>query len=113
MVFPARISVHRGALIIGYTENYVRDGEESRSVFFLHVGSEPKHPGFGKLTVLATLLLTKNKPQIGRMDRRSIIYFILLLSGDIEVNLGPVVTRQAAARLRELQLFSETKNPSG
>ena len=60
----------------------------------------------------------KNLPPNGRINRGSLILLCLLLSGDVEINPGPVYTRRMARKAmeKEQQQMASTKpdeSPSG
>ena len=79
------------------TERYVVEKKDSHNEFYLHNGTNTKHLGFGKVAVHLTLTSNpkrKNKSPAGRLDRRTIILLFLLLSGDVEINPGPLPIQQ-------------------
>ena len=79
------------------TERYVLEKKDSHNEFYLHNGTQSKPLGFGKVAVHLTLTSNpkrKNKTPAGRLDRRTIILLFLLLSGDVELNPGPLDTKQ-------------------
>lgn len=91
------------------TERSQHENMEYHSDFYLHNGSATKHPGYGSATIHSTLTSNpgrKNKPPTGKMNRRSMIFLFLLLSGDIEVNPGPVTTRRMARVAAEQSVAS-------
>ena len=79
------------------TERYVLEKKDSHNVFYLHNGTGSRHLGFGKVAVHLTLTSNpkrKNKSPAGKLDRRAIILLFLLLSGDVELNPGPLTQKQ-------------------
>ena len=79
------------------TERYVLEKKDSHNEFYLHTGTQSKPLGFGKVAVHLTLTSNpkrKNKSPAGRLDRRTIILLFLLLSGDVELNPGPLTKNQ-------------------
>ena len=78
-------------------DRYVLEKKDSHNEFYLHNGTNTKHLGFGKVAVHLTLTSNpkrKNKSPAGKLDRRAIILLFLLLSGDVELNPGPLTKRQ-------------------
>ena len=85
------------------TERYVLEKKDSHNEFYLHNATNTKHLGFGKVAVHLTLTSNpkrKNTSPAGKLDRRTIILLFLLLSGDVELNPGPLT--------KEQQLSSQT-----
>ena len=85
------------------SERYVLEKKDSHNEFYLHNGTGAKHLGFGKVAIHTTLTSNpkrKNKDPAGRLDRRTIILLFLMLSGDVELNPGPLT--------KEQQLSSQT-----
>ena len=84
-------------------DRYVLEKKDSHNEFYLHNGTNTKPLGFGKVAVHLTLTSNpkrKNKSPAGKLDRRAIILLFLLLSGDVELNPGPLT--------KEQQLSSQT-----
>ncbi|KAK1888434.1 Replicase polyprotein [Dissostichus eleginoides] len=78
----------------------------THSDFYLLHGCEKKHLAVGTASIHALLTanpVRKNLPPSGRLDRRTMIILVLLLSGDIQLNPGPVWTRTQARSLAAVQ----------
>ncbi|XP_061835783.1 uncharacterized protein [Nerophis lumbriciformis] len=76
--------------------------EDDHCDFYLVGKSSAKHPGFGGNVIHSCLTADRNrrnKSLTGRIDRRSTIFLLLLLSGETELNPGPVTTRLMLSRL--------------
>ena len=129
--FSARILPHFVLFLVWITDLYYRSPQiltqlesesfvrekygERHSDFYLNRGESNKGPSFS-VEALRTLVRNpdrKNVPPKGRLDRGSLILLCLLLSGDVELNPGPVFTRRMAREARkkdqqlQLQLASE------
>ncbi|XP_061750995.1 uncharacterized protein LOC133549516 [Nerophis ophidion] len=84
-------------------ENESREREmDNHCEFYLLGNVSTKHLGCGGNVIHSHLTVDRNrrnKPLTGRIDRKSIIVLLLLLSGDTELNPGPITTRLMLSHL--------------
>ena len=84
------------------TERYVLEKKDSHNEFYVNNGTNTKQLGFGKVLIHTTLTSDpkrKNKSPAGKLDRRTIILLFLMLSGDVELNPGPLPTKQTTTEM--------------